>query len=330
MPSVSRIKSLRDNRVRLLIRGEWSAEAGEAIAAGGCDVVEFHSGDYQDFTCLTPYADALHSIAIVSGVWKSAAGLETLHKLQSLRVGVRLEKDVDFSVLPQLATLNIEGWLPHYARTLFRCQQLSFLRLEGYAGQDCREIGQLTRLRRLMLAKGRLQSLQGLSTCAELQAIELSHLPRLTDIADIDAIATLREIELSESLPKLQAIDAIREKTALRRLSLRALETEWPDIAWLARFTTLDVLGIWNVVPLDWDSLLASARLKKLAVTFTRSTGLSLDRVREIATSHGLNVTDVKPIGVPAKQKGYLLECRPAGSTQNLWYWNDDQDGPAA
>jgi hypothetical protein len=63
-----------------------------------------------------------------------------------------------------------------------------------------------------------------------------------------------------------------------------------------------------------------------VAVSFTKSTGLSVDQVRDIAMGHGLNVTDIKPIGVPAKKKGFLIEFRPLGSTQNLWYWDDSKD----
>jgi hypothetical protein len=300
------------------------------VAAGGFDVLELHSGDYDDLTFLIPHRDAIESLAILGGVWKSTKGLAALHRLRALTVGPPLDRDVDLSTLPQLAVLNIEGWLPRYSQTLFKCAHLTSLRIEGYDGHDCRKIGQLAELRRLTLAKGGLRSLDGLSGCARLEAIEVAHLRRLTDISELEHIGTLRELELSDALPGLRELTAVFTKTALRRLSLRALEVEWPDIAWLAGFTRLDVLGIWNVGPMDWDALFASSHLKKLAVTFTKSTGLSLDRVREIATAHGLNVTDIKPIGIPAKQKGYLLECRPAGSTQNLWYWDDAREHSSA
>jgi hypothetical protein len=323
MPSVSRIPSLGGDRIRLAIGGSWSAQADAEVSAGGFDVVEFHSGDYEDFTFLIPHRDVIESLSILGGRWKSTRGLESLHKLRALTVGPPLDKSFDFSALPRLETLNIDGWLPRYARTLFTCAHLTSLRIEGYGGKDCRELASLAQLRRLTLAKGALTSLQGLSACSMLESIALAHLRKLTDVSEIAQIPTLRELELSDALPGLREVNAILTKTGLRRLSLRALDIEWPDISWLAKFTTLDVLGIWNVRPFDWDALFASPTLKKLAVTFTTSTGLSLDQVREIARAHGLPVTDIKPIGVPARQKGYLLECRPAGSTQNLWYWNE-------
>lgn len=133
----------------------------------------------------------------------------------------------------------------------------------------------------------------------------------------------LRELEFSEKLPVLREFDAVFGLSELRRLDLRALDVAWPDIGWLKSFTKLRVLGICNVEPIDGDALFASLELKKLVVTFTASTGLSLDRVREIAQQYRLQPTEVKAIGVAAKQTGYMLEFRPAGSTQNLWYWRD-------
>ena len=317
-----RVKSL-DGKMRLLISG-WSADAEKEVAAGGFDRLEFHGGDFKDFAFLVPHRTHITSLAIFSGTWGSAARLEELDALRSLSIGPAL-KDLDFSRLSQLERLNIDGWLPRYARTLFKCPTLKSLRIEGYDGADCMRFGELAQLTRLTLAKGKLASLSGLARCTNLESIDFAYLRKLTDITEIESIDTLCEVELGEGLPALRDFRSVFVKTQLRRLSLQALDVEWPDIAWLKKFTRLHVLGIRNVVPQDWDALFASPELKKLVVTFTKSTGLSLDQVGEIARAHGLQPTLITALGVPAKQKGYLLEFRPDGSTQNLWSWREQR-----
>ena len=322
MPNVGRVKSIQGGPIRLLIKG-WAPDVEKELAAGGFDRVEFHGGEYDSFAALVPFKDKIASIAVFGGTWRSAGGLAALSELRAFTAGTRLPADLDFRLLPQLRELNFDAWLPGYAKSVFDCKNLRALRIEGYGGKDCSEIGRLTDLRRLSLAKGSLQSLQGLAGCSGLEAIELAHLRKFSDLAEIALLANLRELDLSDALPALHDLAPIFQKSALRRLSLRALDVEHADISWLKDFTKLNVLGIWNVVPVDWDALLASPHLKKLAVTFTKSTGLSLDKVTDLAKQQGLNATDVKAIGVPSKQKGYLIEFRPPGSTQNLWYWDD-------
>jgi hypothetical protein len=322
MSNVGRAKSIQGGPTRLLIKG-WSPEVDKELAAGGFDRVEFHGGEYDSFAALVPYQDKIASIAVFGGTWRSADGLAALSQLRAFTVGARLPADLDFRSLPQLHELNFDAWLPAFAKTVFECQNLGSLRIEGYGGKDCSEIGRLADLRRLCLAKGSLQSLDGLASCGKLEAIELAHLRKFADLGEIAHLANLRELDLSDALPALHDIAPIFQKRELRRLSLRALDMAHADIAWLKNFTKLNVLGIWNVVPIDWDALFASPNLKKLAVTFTKSTGLSLDKVTDVAKQHGLTPTDVKAIGVPSKQKGYLLEFRPPGSTQNLWYWDE-------
>lgn len=322
MAGAGRTRSLDGKEVRLLISGGWSAEAEKEVEAGGFDRLEFHSGEYEGLRFLAPYKAQIKSLAILSGQWKSADGFDALDELRSLSLGPAMS-GLDFSTVPHLRRLNIDGWLPGYARTLFQCGNLESLRIEGYNGIDCERFGELAQLQRLTLVKGKLASLAGIARCHKLEAIELAHLRKLTDINEVGNTSSLRELELSEKLPALREFGVVFGLARLRRLSLRALDVELPEIGWLKKFTELHVLGIWNVVPVDWDALFASPQLKKLVVTFNASTGLSLDDVRKIAQAHALRPTEVKAVGVAAKLKGYMLEFRPEGSEQNLWHWRD-------
>lgn len=128
MPGAGRTRTFNGKEIRLLISGGWSAEAEREVAAGGFDRLEFHFGEYEDLRFLAPYKAQVKSLAILSGQWKSAAGLDALDELRSLSLGPSM-KGLDFSVLPHLQRLNIDGWMPGYARTLFQCAQLESLRI---------------------------------------------------------------------------------------------------------------------------------------------------------------------------------------------------------
>jgi hypothetical protein len=326
VPDACIIESLDGNGTRLVVSGGWSEGAVACMARHDFDRLEFHGGEYEDFRFLRPWAAKIASLAIPSGAWKSARGLEELTSLRALRLGPPL-KGVDFASLASLQTLGLESWTPAYAKTLFECTRLEWLHIEGFAEPDCEHIGRLGTLEGLSLVRGKLASLGGLAGCTKLRALQLAHLRKLSDIATIGDMASIREIELVESLPLIHDIGAVQARADLRRLDLRGFAGRHDGIAWLRDMVRLHVLGLSNVVPLDWDALFASRELKKIAVTFTRPLRATMDDVRSAATERGLRPTSVQPMGAPARPRGFVVEFRPEGSTQNLWFWKDPSDG---
>jgi hypothetical protein len=249
-----------------------------------------------------------------------------LDRLVNLTVNAKLDKRFDFTALKALAFANVNAWQPHYEASLLRVPTLRALRIEGYSGSDCRAFAGLGALQRLTLAKGKLKSLAGIGACAKLKALELAHLRALADISELAACNALRELELIEALPALADVTVITQLRRLQRLDLRGANGAFVDIGWLREFRDLRVLGIANVGTADWDALLASPVIKKLFVRFAQAPGLSAEGVRQIALDRGLGVTDVQAVGKPAKPLGFVLEFRPAGSKQNLWFWDDAKE----
>jgi hypothetical protein len=297
-------------------------EAAALVAEGDFDRLEFHGGEYGDFRFLQPYSDKIASLSIPSGTWLSADGLEDLTSLRSLNIGPPL-KGVDFSALPQLETLGLGAWTAGYAKTLFDCKRLKWLHVEGFGDLTCERMGRLSQLEGLSLARGKLTSLAGLARCSRLRAVQLTHLRKLSDLSGIEDMGSIREIELVESLPALLDVSAVQGRTELRRLDLRGFDGRLDDIAWLKPMQHLNVLGLRNVASLDWSALFASRALKKVAVTFAEPPGITTEDVRLSAIEQGLLPTSVKPMGVPARPLGFVVEFRPEGSTQNLWFWKD-------
>ncbi|MGA9334710.1 MAG: hypothetical protein WBV39_10580 [Rudaea sp.] len=308
--------------VRLLVKNGWSRQADDAMSAGGFDALELRGGEYPDLDCLIAHGSAIRSLILECEVGDASA-LGGLGSLANLTLNAKLGKGFNFTSLKSLTFANFNAWQPHLASSLFHSPTLRVLRIEGYDVVDCHAFGGLRSLERLTLAKGKLKSTAGLSHCPRLRALDFAHLRHLKDISELGGCEHLRELELSEALPSLTDVSAIFKLSLFRRLDLRGVKGTFEDIAWLRRFRELHVLGIANVEPVDWDSLLASPVLKKLFVRFEKAPGLSPVQVREIALARGFGVTDVQALGNPKKPLGFVLEFRPAGSNQNLWYWDD-------
>ncbi|HEU4634741.1 MAG TPA: hypothetical protein VFS41_01075, partial [Edaphobacter sp.] len=264
MTGASIVKSPAGEVTRLIVSGGWSTEAAAHVAESHFDGLEFHGGEYANFRFLKPCAAKITSLSILSGTWLSADGLEDLTSLRSLNIGPQL-KGVDFSALTRLETLGLGAWTSGYAKTLFDCRFLKWLHIEGFGGTTCENIGRLKQLVGLSLARGSLTSLAGLSGCAWLRAIQLAHLRKLNDIVDIGALGAIREIELVENLPLIRDIRSVIGREEVRRLDLRGFDGQFDDISWLRNMAHLNVLGLRNVVSLDWQSLFASRVLKKVA-----------------------------------------------------------------
>jgi hypothetical protein len=321
MPTAGVIQGL-DGATRLIVSGGWSDAAADQVASQAFDRLEFHGGDYDDFGFLVPYASKIASVAVPNGTWKGAGGLDRLTALRALALGSPL-KGVDFSSLDGLRSLSIGGWSASYGKSLFECRRLESLHIEGFADTDCRRIGRLSALQSLSLARGKLETLAGLRDCTSLRSVQLVHLRKLADASDMGSIHTLREVEFVEALPKVVDVRAITACEQLRRLDLRGVGTAFDDVSWLGRMRHLNVLGLSNVGSPDWDNLFSSRDLKKIAIAFAKPPGLSVDDVRAAAIERGLRPTDVRPLGVPSKPIGFVVEFRPEGSTANLWFWRD-------
>jgi len=70
--------------------------------------------------------------------------------------------------------------------------RLEALHIEGFADADCRQIGRLSALQSLSLARGALETLTGLRDCASLRAVQLAHLTsetgRFDDLQGMEAL----------------------------------------------------------------------------------------------------------------------------------------------
>jgi hypothetical protein len=293
--------------IRLVIDGDWHPSYEAEMRLGGFDILVLHYGDYKDFSLLAPYADKIKSLQIGADS-KSARGLDALTQLESLIIMGDIGKDLDLRWFPHLKNVEFEESFPSYAKTLFHCQSLEQIRIHRYDQTDCVAFGQLQNLRKIDLRQGGLRSLNGLSACAKLESISLTHLRNFTDVSEIERMPNLRDVHFDDCLPKLTDISAVIAKTDLTSLIVMGLPITMKDISWLQNFNGLQLLRLhFSVDHIDWHALFTSSSLQKVVVCSSKPSNITDGEIRAIALEHKLVVSRVSVMGTK-KSPGWFIE----------------------
>jgi hypothetical protein len=157
-------------------------------------------------------------------------------------------------------------------------------------------------------------------------SVDLSHLRRFSDLSELALLPCLADLEIFEALPGVRDIESIKTIYGLKRLILTGFHHVHTTLKCLAPLRQLRVLALRGIVEPDWKNLFASRYLKKVSFNFNSPPGLSLDAVCAIAEQEGHKPTGIFPSGNPRDPSGYVIEFRPPGSEQNLWFWDDDKE----
>jgi hypothetical protein len=311
MSGIKRVTDFASQEVRLMVEGNWLPTFDTEIQQGGFDILELHRGEYDDFSFLVPYAEKIQSLWI-NAPSKSSRGLEKLIELRSLNLSYGIGKDIDFSAFPKLKTVNFDAWYSWYEKSLFANQNVEEIRVEGYDKFDCAEFGKIRGLRKLVLAKGRVKSLDGLRTCTKLEEIQLAHLRQLEDISEVEYISSLLKIELNDVLPKLVNFEVLFSKTNLESLVIVGPPTSIGNIRWLEKFRNLEILRLQiPVEDISWDLLFTSQKLRKLVVMSAKPLSISEDEIRAIGTKHNLHISQITIFGTKKKPSWLIELARP-------------------
>ncbi|MFY9259849.1 MAG: leucine-rich repeat domain-containing protein [Gallionella sp.] len=307
MSGIKRVKDFSTQKVRLMVEGNWLPSFDIEIHQGGFDILELHRGEYEDFSFLVPHAEKIQALWI-NAPSKSSKGLEKLRELRLLSLSYEIGKDINFAAFPKLTDVSFDAWYPWYENSLFANQKLEAIRIEGYDKPDCAEFGKLSGLRKLVLAKGRVKSLEGLRTCMKLEEIQLAHLRQLDDISEVAYIPTLLRVELNDVLPKLVNFDVLFSKAALEALVIVGPPTSIDNIRWLEKFRNLEILRLQiPVEEVNWDLLFTSPKLRKVVVMSAKPLSITEDEIRAIGTKHNLRVSEVTVFGTK-KKPSWLIE----------------------
>lgn len=271
----------------LSLRGEWSDEAAEALAAGKFDVLSIHAGSWGDFSDLAPYAGKIKRLLVGSAV-DSYKGLERLTELTEIDLEEAPSPALNLLAFQKLEKCYLR-WHKKYTREFFALPGLKEITLANYAGVDCADIGMAAGLRKLDLRKGSVTSLSGLEKLAGLQHLEVSYMKELQDISAVSA-APLQVLHI-EKCPKLEDVDLVRGMTGLQNLFIDCASPGFADLRWLGKMGQLyDVLIAVPVQEIDWNIIFAMPNLQRVVINTHEGYQLDEGALLACAKEHGRTV----------------------------------------
>jgi hypothetical protein len=111
--------------------------------------------------------------------------------LEAIFINEKVNQDLDLSVFNNLKYCQVT--FNDKIKNLDNCYNLEHLTIYNYNQNDLSIIGDLNKLRYLEISNSRkLESLNGIENCSQLNRVELFYLPKLTDISKIHLLNNLK------------------------------------------------------------------------------------------------------------------------------------------
>lgn len=275
IPRMSWVVEQGANGRTLVVTGEWSERANDALLSGAADglVLNYARG----FTAASlDFIQPAWKLRRLSLLDRSMTDLEPLTRLaptlEELSVQASTEATLDLDGFDLLR--NLAAPWPLIAPTLGRLSTLQGLvTFEGFGEQDLRVLRDHVLLEQLTIKDARcLESLDGVEA-PDLRVVQLQRAPRLRDIsALVGSRDSLTELRL-ESVPGLKRVDDIGLLRNLRFLEVGDC-AHIDSLAPLSGLRLLEVLYAWGtteVVDADLTPLLQLPALRELRMRPRRS-----------------------------------------------------------
>lgn len=223
--------------------------------------------EWADLSELVPFADQIEELNIDCPV-ADMSHLGALPRLRELYLGYEAQpENVDLPRLHGLETLR----LAHRSscdETIASAFRVKALYIQNCGLRDLTPLQNLSKLEYLNVGEAPLRSLNGMDGLRSLRALVLSQVP-VADLEGIDRLATLEELWL-HATPRLSSIAPLAELKTLRKLSIYTTRKGW-DLTQLGRLTRLDELHLeGGAIPTSIDFV---SGLKSLRVLTLRLAG---------------------------------------------------------
>lgn len=272
----------------------WSNEAAEFLRRGRFSRVLL-DGKWGDMLFLAEFADFIREITIFN-MDARAEGVATLRNLESLSVGNKTKRPIDFGKLMKLKSCTIK-WNPSYADTLFALPRLEEIYISSYSAPDFRAIRTNSSVERLRLSSPLCENFGGIGNLRSLRSLHIQRAGRLTSLTGISELPALRNLYI-DSAKKVVSCTELHTVSSLEHLALINVGG-----ASGSRFVTgLDNLGFLAItgIPVDaeWQEIIALRALEKLTVLVTCEGIPSKEVLDEMAIKAGKRVVSVERSGV--------------------------------
>ncbi len=263
-------------------------------------------GTFADLNVLAPCATRLEVLMLQGSVHTSFVGMEKLTRLVDLNCDVSSQKPLpDYSKLENLEKCFL-AWdkkydAKGYQHGLFTLPKLRDLTLRYWTKPDCTEIAQLKQLEKLDLRQGALASLDSLEKCSGLVALELSYLPKLTDIRCLAHLQSLQKIHI-QNCPNISDYAPLTKLENLRHIHLEKMNAHFEDLSWLTKMRRLDKICLsCEISKIDWKHLFNHPTLKYVAMSSHEGYSVSDSEILKVAETSSRKVRNFKRIGTKKK-----------------------------
>lgn len=137
----------------------------------------------------------LKSVVIRETSVKDLTPLSLLPNLEMIMIEALYTSCPDFSEFPNLKYLLLNYRAS--AKSMFECQNLEYLHVEGYPHTDFSAISHMSKLRNLVIRGGKLTSLKGIENLKSLEQLDIYKLNKLENLEGIEHLPNLSDIRIT-------------------------------------------------------------------------------------------------------------------------------------
>jgi hypothetical protein len=227
---------------------EYSQELVDKLVTNKYDRLICRYGDFKGFEFLERADNNIKELS-VGGCEVPISGIRNLSNIQSLVLEVSTKENLSFDVFQKLTTCGID-WQKNYQTDLFALPNLQTLNIEGFDRQNLKEIGNARALNELTLNGGKVESLEGLECLKDLRLLCLERLKKLHSLNFLDSNSNLRELVI-EKCPLINSYDDLSSLSYLAHLGLD--QKSVPSLEFLRKLKNLESLYFGNTLVEDGD-----------------------------------------------------------------------------
>ena len=179
--------------------------------------INFFGQDFESIEFINEFSN-LVGVRII-GDSQNLSALTQKKGIKTLFLEKHKKNTVDFEGMLELEEVRAD-WVPSLGN-LFNSVNLKMLGLWGYKpkSKDCLDISRLRNLTTLVITRGNISALDGISNLSKLKNIELNYLRNIHDIGVLGDLHELERLEI-ESCPNISNLAQVFKLNKLKFLSL--------------------------------------------------------------------------------------------------------------
>ena len=283
--------STRDDGIhQLLLRGPWTPDSRDAVAAGNYELLRLYALDWSDYSPLQDCSSHVHRMSVPYGP-DSTAGIDALSNLEQLELGEIPEPAIDFRLFPKLNKLKF-GWGKGMKMQFLQSPSLEQLEIHRFKGTDLETLAGLNRLETLTFVVGRVRTLAGAGSLRKLRHVTLDRTSELTDLSALVGL-DIQTLTLT-GRNKVQSIECVERLSSLESLYLDVPKLRCGNLAWVAQLPLLQSLTLTSPIDhLEWKTFAQHPNLRQVVLQQIEESPPSESEIRQFFGSCHRSVKEI-------------------------------------